>query len=142
LLRSPPPGRLAQLGERRLDKAEVTGSSPVSPIKRSAFAGLLCSWFETSSLRPSFGGAGWSDLRGLRGMPENLLVSADDGRCRSFGRSLTTGLHGRCLHGLHGPQARLSTVVAFYYRSRGAAGQRCGKLKVGDRCSSHVVTRR
>ena len=28
-----PPGRLAQLGERRLDKAEVTGSSPVSPIK-------------------------------------------------------------------------------------------------------------
>src|ERR1044072_2264203 len=36
-----PPGRLAQLGERRLDKAEVTGSSPVSPIKRPAFAGLL-----------------------------------------------------------------------------------------------------
>ena len=28
----PFPGRLAQLGERRLDKAEVTGSSPVSPI--------------------------------------------------------------------------------------------------------------
>jgi hypothetical protein len=27
------PGRLAQLGERRLDKAEVTGSSPVSPIR-------------------------------------------------------------------------------------------------------------
>ncbi len=26
------PGRLAQLGERRLDKAEVTGSSPVSPM--------------------------------------------------------------------------------------------------------------
>src|SRR2546421_11094515 len=26
-----PLGRLAQLGERRLDKAEVTGSSPVSP---------------------------------------------------------------------------------------------------------------
>ena len=38
-----PPGRLAQLGERRLDKAEVTGSSPVSPIERSAFAGLLWS---------------------------------------------------------------------------------------------------
>ena len=31
LLSSPLPGRLAQLGERRLDKAEVTGSSPVSP---------------------------------------------------------------------------------------------------------------
>src|SRR3954452_12784873 len=28
------PGRLAQLGERRLDKAEVTGSSPVSPTFR------------------------------------------------------------------------------------------------------------
>ena len=32
-----PPGRLAQLGERRLDKAEVAGSSPASPIV--AFAG-------------------------------------------------------------------------------------------------------
>ena len=30
------PGRLAQLGERRLDKAEVTGSSPVSPMTWSA----------------------------------------------------------------------------------------------------------
>src|SRR3712207_8890267 len=30
------PGRLAQLGERRLDKAEVTGSSPVSPTARPA----------------------------------------------------------------------------------------------------------
>src|SRR5947209_6671095 len=30
-LSCPLPGRLAQLGERRLDKAEVTGSSPVSP---------------------------------------------------------------------------------------------------------------
>ncbi len=28
------PGRLAQLGERRLDKAEVTGSSPVSPTRK------------------------------------------------------------------------------------------------------------
>lgn len=28
------PGRLAQLGERRLDKAEVIGSSPISPITR------------------------------------------------------------------------------------------------------------
>src|SRR3954468_5194737 len=34
-----PPGRLAQLGERRLDKAEVTGSSPVSPTERSAVLG-------------------------------------------------------------------------------------------------------
>jgi hypothetical protein len=72
------PGRLAQLGERLLDKQEVTGSSPVSPIKRFAFAGVLCSWFGTSSLCPLVGGAGWSDLRGLRGMAENLLVSADD----------------------------------------------------------------
>src|SRR3954453_12006385 len=37
------PGRLAQLGERRLDKAEVTGSSPVSPIESPATAGLF-SW--------------------------------------------------------------------------------------------------
>src|SRR6478672_10463682 len=40
------PGRLAQLGERRLDKAEVTGSSPVSPTNRRVprgpvFAGPL-----------------------------------------------------------------------------------------------------
>jgi hypothetical protein len=36
----PFPGRLAQLGERRLDKAEVTGSSPVSPIaQRPVFTG-------------------------------------------------------------------------------------------------------
>ncbi len=36
------PGRLAQLGERRLDKAEVTGSSPVSPIAFGpVFAGLF-----------------------------------------------------------------------------------------------------
>ena len=33
------PGRLAQLGERRLDKAEVTGSSPVSPIAHT-FTGV------------------------------------------------------------------------------------------------------
>ncbi len=40
LISSPLPGRLAQLGERRLDKAEVTGSSPVSPITGTArFAG-------------------------------------------------------------------------------------------------------
>ena len=32
LLDSGAPGRLAQLGERQLDKLEVTGSSPVAPI--------------------------------------------------------------------------------------------------------------
>lgn len=31
----PVPGRLAQLGERRLDKAEVAGSSPASPITKN-----------------------------------------------------------------------------------------------------------
>ncbi len=35
------PGRLAQLGERRLDKAEVAGSSPASSIR--LFAGHSCS---------------------------------------------------------------------------------------------------
>jgi hypothetical protein len=42
-----PKGRLAQLGERRLDKAEVAGSSPASPItgecsRTPAAAGVLC----------------------------------------------------------------------------------------------------
>ena len=37
------PGRLAQLGERLLDKQEVTGSSPVSPIERPAFCGPFVS---------------------------------------------------------------------------------------------------
>jgi hypothetical protein len=35
-LHLPLPGRLAQLGERRLDKAEVAGSSPASPISRTS----------------------------------------------------------------------------------------------------------
>jgi hypothetical protein len=36
------PGRLAQLGERRLDKAEVGGSSPSSPtVKSPANAGFF-----------------------------------------------------------------------------------------------------
>ncbi len=35
------PGRLAQLGERRLDKAEVTGSSPVSPTQVTGAQSLL-----------------------------------------------------------------------------------------------------
>ena len=36
-----PPGRLAQLGERQLDKLEVTGSSPVAPIADPATRGLV-----------------------------------------------------------------------------------------------------
>jgi hypothetical protein len=44
-----PPGRLAQLGERRLDKAEVTGSSPVSPT--GGFAGQRAT-LTTRPLRP------------------------------------------------------------------------------------------
>ena len=35
------PGRLAQLGERRLDKAEVTGSSPVSPTRKALHSRVL-----------------------------------------------------------------------------------------------------
>jgi hypothetical protein len=31
------PGRIAQLGERYLDKLEVTGSSPVTPMTRDPF---------------------------------------------------------------------------------------------------------
>src|SRR4029077_7976819 len=37
-----PPGRLAQLGERRLDKAEVAGSSPASPIISISRHFLVC----------------------------------------------------------------------------------------------------
>ena len=48
LLGLPLPGRLAQLGERRLDKAEVTGSSPVSPT------------FEVPGYDGAFGVIGWS----------------------------------------------------------------------------------
>jgi hypothetical protein len=40
------PGRLAQLGERRLDKAEVTGSSPVSPIGSETRVATRVSSFE------------------------------------------------------------------------------------------------
>jgi hypothetical protein len=47
------PGRLAQLGERRLDKAEVTGSSPVSPIQETAATAPFLS-----------GGDLWDGLRG------------------------------------------------------------------------------
>src|ERR1700754_4583939 len=75
-----PPGRLAQLGERRLDKAEVTGSSPVSPIERSAFAGLLSLRSETSPFRSSFGGAqmaryGLAESRRSRGMSHTTRCS-------------------------------------------------------------------
>jgi hypothetical protein len=35
------PGRLAQLGERQLDKLEVTGSSPVTPINPSGAEGQV-----------------------------------------------------------------------------------------------------
>jgi hypothetical protein len=41
VLSSPLPGRLAQLGERRLDKAEVTGSSPVSPTRKALLSGAF-----------------------------------------------------------------------------------------------------
>ena len=69
------PGRLAQLGERRLDKAEVTGSSPVSPIKRPAFAGLLSLWFETSSIRPSIGQGVSTDIIEAAETAERELVT-------------------------------------------------------------------
>jgi hypothetical protein len=40
-----PQGRLAQLGERLLDKQEVTGSSPVSPIVKAPLRrGFLVEW--------------------------------------------------------------------------------------------------
>jgi hypothetical protein len=49
------PGRLAQLGERRLDKAEVTGSSPVSPITPGYSKPLQTRGFVVPGLRPHRG---------------------------------------------------------------------------------------
>lgn len=43
------PGRLAQLGERQLDKLEVTGSSPVTPIEFRATEPKTGLWFEPTS---------------------------------------------------------------------------------------------
>ena len=40
-LQCPLPGRLAQLGERLLDKQEVTGSSPVSPMRKPCISGAF-----------------------------------------------------------------------------------------------------
>src|SRR5436309_813829 len=47
-----PPGRLAQLGERRLDKAEVAGSSPASPMTSRRAKPPLRRGFRRSCMRP------------------------------------------------------------------------------------------
>src|SRR5918992_2218491 len=52
-----PPGPLAQMGERRLDKPEATGSSPVRPTRESpADSGVFCS--RSVSQLARFGGYG------------------------------------------------------------------------------------
>ena len=48
------PGRLAQLGERRLDKAEVTGSSPVSPMRSKSTCQRAFCWLHGSSAGRQF----------------------------------------------------------------------------------------
>src|SRR4051794_40421693 len=94
-----PPGRLAQLGERRLDKAEVTGSSPVSPTERPAFAGLLSLWFETGSIRPfvDHGAADWYVRAEMPtpSTPEWPARPAGEARVRLPQRSGRPWLHGR-----------------------------------------------
>jgi hypothetical protein len=57
------PGPLAQLGERRLDKPEVTGSSPVrptpeSPVAESQMRGLRRSRTEVAAVLRRYGGTG------------------------------------------------------------------------------------
>src|SRR4051795_4492067 len=79
LLRLPLPGRLAQLGERRLDKAEVTGSSPVSPT----FANPGSRWgFAVRAQRRAE--TGWAPTRRRRPRWPSSNVS---GGCASAGRA-------------------------------------------------------
>jgi len=100
----------------------------------------LCLWFETSSISPLIRGSRLVRPPWLAWHARDLLARADDWHCRAFGvRSLLVCMERSSGGRTHaharkagGPQARLSTVVAFYYRSRGAAGQRCGELKVGE----------
>ena len=133
------PGRLAQLGERLLDKQEVTGSSPVSPIKRSAFAGLLCLWFETSSIRPLIRGSrlarhpwlAWHARESTRECRPMVWHVPCSGRARSCVAwddvdPLPAGLHvlldpERGLPPL-GPRNRLTTVLRVFERE---SGRRC-----------------
>src|SRR4051794_901000 len=82
-----PPGRLAQLGERRLDKAEVTGSSPVSPTFENR---------TTARFRGSRGGPGGQARR-------QLLDVRPDKPTRGAG--LTPGPTAAVReHVTHGPQ--------------------------------------
>ena len=79
------PGRLAQLGERRLDKAEVAGSSPASstPVVTGdsptsghrRFAGCVLS----ASLRLPRGPAGWPRRRGRGARPRRPRSGPADG---------------------------------------------------------------
>ena len=73
------PGRLAQLGERRLDKAEVTGSSPVSPTSKTALR---------RGFRRSRGALGLNPGLNLVGTTPVGLVGPADG---------VTGLARRCV---------------------------------------------
>ena len=69
LLSSPLPGRLAQLGERRLDKAEVTGSSPVSPMVKAPLRRgfrVPCPNLQVPIFRR--GGLGWAQATYRQGL--------------------------------------------------------------------------
>src|SRR3954470_18158027 len=86
LISSPLPGRLAQLGERRLDKAEVTGSSPVSPTADRSCAGV------SQALRKPVrsGGSESGPVCGdLRASPERWTARGQPGGCRQEGRPVS-----------------------------------------------------
>lgn len=64
------PGRLAQLGERQLDKLEVTGSSPVTPMEAALQSQESACGSSPLSRRPGCAidlTQGWSMSRAIRG---------------------------------------------------------------------------
>jgi hypothetical protein len=118
------PGRLAQLGERRLDKAEVTGSSPVSPIEevpgnRGALGpetvAVVPIWFRL-----------WSRTRlGARANAALVVVSSDPRSLRDLRR------------GAPHPRIRRSRVMSPYaltaYTFRGVCQNTGGTSCPGSR---------
>jgi hypothetical protein len=85
-----PPGRLAQLGERRLDKAEVTGSSPVSPtpepLLSRANVGRRVARANHAPDPTSPGAIGWLVVAGLVQQFVNLGGRTDDLRAAWLAR--------------------------------------------------------
>jgi len=110
-----PPGRLAQLGERRLDKAEVTGSSPVSPIPESP----------TSTGDSAVSGVAEASVR-------HQLAGVDEG-CRPARRPRTAGAVGASsparlplLHGARASRVRRASPPGVAHRRAAPAAEGLG----------------